>query len=188
MFAILFLCSKKLFLCILNKTINMAELTTSLPSHINDGATSTILKAGLIAGLLDATAASIQYFIMTGNNPVRVFRYIASAVFGKSALEGGTGTALLGFLFHILIATSFAAFFFFIYPKIRFITRSKVLLGLLYGLAVWAVMNLIVVPLSFGKFTFVLYKAVMAALILMFCIGLPISLIVSKYYSRRGVE
>lgn len=160
------------------------QQSSSLSIANRKNAALTILKAGLIAGILDATAASINYKIATGNNPIKVWKFVASGFFGKAALTGGTSFAIWGFIFHMLIAATFAALFFFIYPHVKFLSKNKVLTGLFYGIIVWMIMNLIIVPLSHTpKFPFNATKAILAAGILMVCIGLPISLIVAKYYS-----
>ena len=63
---------------------------------------------------------------------------------------------------------------------------DKFIAGILYGLFVWAVMNLAVVPLSFGKpVSIVVNKAAIAALILIAAIGIPVSLLADKYYSKK---
>lgn len=87
-------------------------------------ATSKFIKAvlitGLIAGTLDASAACIQYYINPGNNPARVFRYIAFAVFGAQTKTGDLyGWAASGLFFHYLIATIWALFFFLCYRPIK---------------------------------------------------------------------
>ena len=82
--------------------------------------------------------------------PVQILQGIAAVAFGKTIIGNETIMALLGLLFHFIIAYSFAAGYFFIYPHVRFLHRNKIISGLLYGIIVWAIMNLIVVPLSNG--------------------------------------
>ena len=145
-------------------------------------AATTILKAGLVAGTLDITAAIIVAFVK-GYSPILIFRYIASAVFGKEAAASGWGMVAIGLLFHYLIAFTWAAIFFAIYPFIRRLIKSPVVAGLLYGMLVWVVMNLAVVPLSRIKQAPFVWPGVLREMaILMVCIGLPISLIVSHSY------
>ena len=147
----------------------------------------TIILAGLTAGTLDITAAAIQYYIKTGKGPGGVLRFIARGVFGKEAATGGFPMACWGLFFHFVIAFLFTLFFFWLYPKIRLLSKNKIVTGLVYGLFVWSVMNLIVVPMSnTPKLPFDINKAIIAMLILMFCVGLPISLITGKYYSRKS--
>ena len=144
-----------------------------------------ILAAGFVAGTLDITAACTQYYIKTGKGPAGVLRYVASGIFGRPALSGGDAMAAWGLLFHYLIAFLFTIFFFLVYPRIPLLSKNKVVTGLVYGLVVWAVMNLVVVPISaVPQGPFKLKNAAIAATILMFCIGLPISLIIGKYYSK----
>ncbi|MGB8193843.1 MAG: hypothetical protein WCF67_18060 [Chitinophagaceae bacterium] len=149
----------------------------------------TILLAGLVAGVLDITAATIQYYLVTHNNPTRMYQFIASGIFGKEAFAGGTSMAVVGLLFHFLIAMTFAAFFYLIYPKVYPLFKNKVVMGLVYGIFAWCVMNLVVVPMS--KITprpFRIVPAAIAMGILMLCIGLPIALIVHRHYARRGIS
>jgi hypothetical protein len=145
-----------------------------------------IILTGFIAGTLDATAAIIQFYIKTGKSPVIIFVYIASAVFGKDAFSMSQFIAFAGLLFHYLIATIFSAFYFLIYPKIKFLQKNKTVDAIIYGIFVWMVMNLIVVPLSHvqaSPFNFV--NALVAAVILILCIGVPVSFIAFSFYKNR---
>lgn len=153
-------------------------------------ALQTILLAGCIAGTLDILSACTQYYINTGKNPLRVLNYVASGVFGKeTAYAGGTTMPVLGLLFHYIIAFSFTVFFFWLYPKWKALSLNKFITAVGYGLFVWAVMNLLVVPMSqTPKGPFDISRAMIAAAILICMIGLPITLIVGNYYAKKGVE
>jgi hypothetical protein len=145
---------------------------------------SSIIKAGLIAGTLDICAAMLNFYIRTGNGPEPIFRYIARAAFGDAAKEGGTEYIIAGILFHYLIAFGFTILFFLIYPSLKkWFSPSFIIAGLMYGMIVWCIMNLIVVPSSnigMGKFT--VTGVTREMLILMFCIGLPIAFFSKKHY------
>ena len=104
-------------------------------------ATTTITKAGLLAGTLDILCASVQFYIRTGKNPAAVLKFIASGIFGKAAITGGTEMALLGLLFHFIIAFTWTIIFFFFYPQISHIAKSKMIAGLLYGLFIYTIMT-----------------------------------------------
>jgi hypothetical protein len=146
-----------------------------------------ILATGLLAGLLDGLAAIIQYSIKVGKNPANIFKFIASGVFGKEAFAGGDTMVLYGLLFHFLIAGLFTAFFFLVFPKIKWLGENKVAAGILYGIFVWTVMNMLVLPLSNTRpLPFYAGKALVAVLILIACVGLPLSLIANKYYRKNG--
>lgn len=134
------------------------------------------LKVGLLAGLLDISAAFIQFYLRTGRNPLTVLKFIASGLFGPQALTGGSGMMIVGLLLHFLIALSFALFFFWLATRLPALRKWWVLSGILYGLFVWAVMNLLVVPLSrTPQRPFSWPGALMAMAILVVCIGLPIA-------------
>lgn len=146
----------------------------------------TIIYAGLVAGILDALAAMTMLIIRGGKDPAAVWRYVASGVFGKEALVGGTDMVVWGLAFHFFIALSFAAFFFLIYPQLHRYISSPAVVGLLYGILIWVIMNRVVLPLSqTPPQPFDPAKAVIGMLIIMIMVGLPISLIVSRHYSGR---
>src|SRR5689334_4100112 len=114
-----------------------------------------VLLTGMVAGILDLTLGVLGASVMNNghlpeNIPVylrNVLRYIASAAFGKE--EGNeTKMELAGFFFHFFIAISFTWFYFLIYPSIRLFHRSVLASTVIYGLFVWAIMNMVVVPLS----------------------------------------
>lgn len=149
-------------------------------------ATATIIKAGLLAGTLDICSALLYYYFKTGKNPVNVLKYVASAVFGKSALSGGTTIALAGLLIHFVIAFTWTIIFFLLYPRISSFLKNSIVTGLLYGIFVWLVMNLVIVPMgSSPKAPFKLSSAIINMVILIYAIGLPIAIIVANYYKNE---
>jgi hypothetical protein len=145
-----------------------------------------ILLAGIIAGALDAAAAIIDYYIKTGKNPVIIFVYIASGVFGKQVFGGSQSIAIFGVLFHFLIAILFSAFYFWIYPGIKFLHKNKLTSAVIYGIFIWLVMNLLVVPLSITHtWTFHITDVLKAMLILIVCVGMPVTFMASSYYRKK---
>lgn len=147
-----------------------------------------ILLAGLLAGTLDISSAFI-YVSILGREPIRVLYYIASGIMGKSATQQPTTLiAVFGLALHYFIAYSFTIFFFLIYSKLKIMAKNKYITAVVYGLFVWAVMNLVVVPLSnviHGPFN--LKNAAINAGILIIAIGLPVSLIAHAYYSKKNI-
>lgn len=159
-------------------TIPSAKKTRTLASYI--------IIAGLIAGTLDITAACIQFYIKTGKGPEPIFRYISSAIVGKEAYTGGTGIILLGLFLHYLIAFIWTILFFLLYPVIRNFSRNIIVNAFVYGLIVWSLMNLVIVPLTkitTAPIDFV--KAIPGILIIIVCIGLPISILAEKHFKTR---
>jgi uncharacterized membrane protein YagU involved in acid resistance len=106
-------------------------------------------------------------------------------VLGGDAFKGGLPIAFLGLLFHFFIATSFAAFYFLIYPRVKFLSTQKVIAGLLYGIFVWIVMNLLILPLTLiPQSPFEFYFVLRNVIVLMLMIGLPVSFLAHRYYSK----
>lgn len=148
----------------------------------------TIFLSGLIAGTLDILAAVIIYaVVLEKTTAIKILQSIASGVFKKEAYTGGPIMAWYGLGLHYLIAFIFAWFYFIIYPYLPFLKKNVILSGILYGIFVWIIMNLIVLPIVFPllpekHFDFPLLLSI---LILIVCIGLPIASITRKYYSFR---
>ncbi len=106
-----------------------------------------IVYATLLAGALDATDGVI-FFGFKGLNPIQVLQFIASGVLGAASFKGGLATASVGVLVHFAIAAVVAAIYILASQRISALRSRSVPLGLLYGAAVWAVMNLAVLPLT----------------------------------------
>jgi len=160
--------------------MNAATSTT----QTKPSASKTILLAWLTAGILDIVAAIVVYvYIMARTTTIGLLEGIAGGALGKSAFNHGNAMALVGLCFHFIIALSFTIFYFFIFPYISLLKTQRILSGLLYGIFVWCVMNLAVLPLLQIRSIPTKWNSILiGAAILMFCIGLPISLIVSRYY------
>lgn len=146
-----------------------------------------IIKAGLLVGTLDILAAFIYYFIQTGRKDVfNVLKYVASGLFGKDAFSGGNQIVLAGLLLHYTIAFVFTLLLFSLFSKVKVFTKNKILLGTGYGVFIWMVMNLIVVPLSsIGVRPFDTVNAVIEILILIVCIGIPLSIRANNFYAKK---
>jgi hypothetical protein len=132
------------------------------------------LLTGLLAGLLDA-AAALGFFVARGNKqPGMLFRYIASGVFGPAAFGPGNRMVVLGVFFHFLIAMFWVGIFFWAYPRVALLHAHPLVVAAGYGLFVWILMNLVVLPLSRVKpRPFSVSFIVVNILILMITIGLP---------------
>lgn len=146
---------------------------------------NSIIKAGLIAGTLDITAACTSSYIRTGGLPAAVFRFIARGAFGDAAKTGGTEMIIAGVLFHYLIAFSFTIAFFLIYPKLKqWISSYIIITGLTYGLIAWCIMNLIVVPLSKIPPSQPKTSQIVTGMLFLMCfIGVPVAIFAKKHYS-----
>jgi hypothetical protein len=159
--------------------------STENPYRMADqrSAPKTVITAGLLAGTLDAIAAMALTYFVHGRNPQGVFKYIASGAFGKEAFSGGWDMVLFGLIFHFLIAMAWALFFFLLYPKIQVLSRNTFATGMVYGIVIWVVMNLAVLPLSnVPPGSIGLSAAITGMVILMVAVGLPIVMVVHKHF------
>ena len=146
-----------------------------------------IFWAALIAGTLDITGACVASWLRAGVTPQRVLQSVASGLLGPAAYTGGSKSAVLGLALHYLIATTWTVVFFLASRKLRFLLRQPIAWGLVYGVIVYAFMNFVVLPLSaFPQRTPpTLSGRIIGLLIIMFCIGLPIALIV-RHFSNES--
>ena len=146
-----------------------------------------VLAAGATAGVLDITAAFVQSGVR-GVAPAAVLRYIASGLLGRSAFAGGTGAAALGLLMHFAIATGWAALFHAAGRRFPALVERPFVAGPLYGILVCVLMYHVAVPLSAvppSSATPTLANLAMRYVIHVFCVGVPIALVTSRF-ARRG--
>ena len=141
-----------------------------------------ILWGGLAAGVLDLAAALVTNG-WRGVAPIRILQSIASGLLGAESYQGGSGTAALGVALHFLIALAAAAVYYAASRRLKFLTRRAMVAGLLYGVAVYLLMNLVVLPLSAfpHRVSFAPASLVTGLIIHMLCVGLPIALAVRRH-------
>lgn len=144
-----------------------------------------ILIGGLLAGILDITAACVMWGIRTGAPPRRVFQGVAAGLLGRAAFDGGWPAALLGLTFHFLIAFTAAAAYYAVSRTFEFPNRNPVVAGLLWGIAVFGVMYFLVLPYTKVHPTYTVKALAPLVVIHMLFVGLPISLSVKRYADRR---
>jgi hypothetical protein len=140
-----------------------------------------ILAGGLAAGTLDILDAFVVA-ALTGGSPIRVLQAIASGVLGSPSYELGALSASLGLGLHFFISTTAAAVYVLASRSLPILVRRPVACGLVFGLAVWAVMYFLTLPLTFGR----PYQAPAWPLLVnqlgihAVGVGLPIALIASR--------
>lgn len=161
-------------------TASTPDMSVSQKSTVSTSIKAAILYATLVAGALDALDG-VVFFGLKGLNPIQVLQFIASGVLGAAAFTGGLTAAGVGVLVHFSITAVIAAIYIFASQRVSVLRSQWVLCGLLYGAAVWAVMNLVVLP-----HTAVAHSPITLAALLngilghAFLIGLPIS-----YFARK---
>ena len=136
-----------------------------------------ILVGGSIAGACDLTYA-IVFSGWHGVPALRILQSVASGVLGSAAYQGGAATGALGFVLHFLISYAAAAIFYVAALRFDFLTRQAILAGALFGMLVYGVMNLVVLPLSAfpHKVTFPAVLLFSSLFVHMFFFGVPIAL------------
>jgi hypothetical protein len=142
-----------------------------------------IARATIVAGTLDILSAFF-YASPEGHGPLVVLIGVASAVWPGARHAGATG-AIAGLLLHFFIMLIMASIFVLVAARIRWTRRQPLIAGLLYGLSLWAVMNLVVLPLRwptlFPHFTALgLAEQLFSHLVL---VGIPIA-----WIARRSVD
>jgi uncharacterized membrane protein YagU involved in acid resistance len=140
-------------------------------------ALSSIVLGGLVAGVFDITYATVFSYFRSGVPPMRILQSVASGLLGSEAFEGGVPTAALGLALHFGIALVAAAVYAFASQYLPLLVRRPVLAGSVYGIGIYAFMNLVVLPLSRfpRKPSFPLPVLITGLLVHMFLIGVPIA-------------
>ena len=137
-----------------------------------------ILLGGLIAGICDISAAFINSGLR-GRSPMWVLQSVASGLLGADSYTGGIRSAALGLVVHFSIATVWCAVYYAASRRLALLVRRALVCGLLYGIAVYFFMYLVVLPLTFHRSFMTPLSAVLTSLLIhMFCVGLPIALVV----------
>ncbi len=149
-----------------------------------------ILYAGALVGVLDITAACIEVYVNYGFAPPRLLKGVATGLLGRGALDGGFGTAALGLLMHFTMAMTVAAIFYALSRRLPLPQKilGVVIVGLLYGAAVFAVNNYATAPLlswvrSLYLHTPISFRHPMGwsqFVIHLFCVGLPVALVMHQ--------
>jgi hypothetical protein len=146
----------------------------------------TVLWCGLLVGTLDILAAFANAYISFQIGPISVLKYIASALFGSTALTGGTEMVIYGLLMHYGIAYFFTALYFFLYPRLGGAAQNNIVLGVMYGLFIWLLMNLVAVPLTKIPHRHMhVPQTIINIVILMVMIGVPLSIITDNFYAGK---
>ena len=147
-----------------------------------------ILLGTLVVGALDITEV-IVFFGLKGVAPTRILQSVAAGLIGRgAAFEGGIPTALLGLGLHYFISFAVVCVYFFASHKIAALRDSPVIIGALYGLLVYLVMNFVVLPLSAsGPPRFTTTGVLNGLFAHVFCVGIPTALIARARDMRQVV-
>lgn len=161
----------------------MAELAHSA-SRVSEPVSQpipAIAVGGLIVGALDLIYAIVVY---SPHKPILIPQTIASGVLGMQSYDMGISSAVLGAIFHFVIAFCAATVYYLASRKLAFMVQKAVICGLIYGALVYFFMHVVVLPLSAAphRHAAFIYQA-SEFVEHWFCVGLPIALSV-RHYSR----
>lgn len=152
--------------------------------------TRALLAGTLAVGILDIADAFVFFWLRSGVRPTRILHSIAAGLLGReAAVAGGITTAMLGLGLHFFIAFVIVLTYHFASRRLKALTERPVILGMLYGLVVFAVMNFVVLPLSAAPPRSAPAGAVLlnGLLIHAFGVGLPAALS-ATWASRRHAD
>jgi uncharacterized membrane protein YagU involved in acid resistance len=131
-------------------------------------------------------AYAVASVVLQGFKPIVLPQAIASGLLGMKSFEGGIPTAILGTVLEFLVTFVATAVYYVASRKLTFLTRRAVRWGLLYGIAIYFFMNLIVLPLSAApKFDHTVASRASDLIVHMIFIGLPMALVVRRYSARE---
>jgi len=154
--------------------------TPALSSLQNYNPLLAILWAGFTCGTLDISAALVVYRYF-GRPPIRLLQGIAAGVLGSRSFQGELPTVLLGLFCHLFIAFSAVTVHLTASRWIPFLPAHAIISGVFYGVAVYFFMNRVVVSLSGAiPYPFSFQLLVIGVVIHIFCVGLPIALVVRR--------
>lgn len=102
------------------------------------------ILGGLVAGTVDIGSAMLIFHL----GPVPILHSIGGGLLGRASFRMGLSSALLGLALQWLMSILIAAIFVAACRRAPELARRWVAAGLAYGVAVYVVMNYVVVPLS----------------------------------------
>ena len=139
-----------------------------------------IAIATAVSGTLDIMFAMVLT-IFFGREIGNMLRYVGSGPFPQ-ATEMGAGGAMLGLLVHFALMAIMASVYVLAARRIPALVERPIQWGVLYGLATYAVMNWLVVPMRFGTplppSPLSMATQLFAHIVL---VGVPIALIAARY-------
>ncbi len=114
---------------------------------------SAWIRTGLLVALSDGLFASATGILIPPYaTPFRVFRGVASVLFGRGVLTGGVPMALVGIMMHICVALFWSGLFLLALRNSTMLRDAiqswptAILVATVYGLSIWLIMSLIVIP------------------------------------------
>lgn len=141
-----------------------------------------ILWATAVVVVLDGIAGTIYFYTLLHLTPGQFLQWIASAINGASAFTAGSSTIIEGFIIHVLVTIIMAVVYYFAFRSVDLIRKNVILSGIVCGLGIWLVMNLLVFPHSNVPPTpFVLFNAIVSIIWHIVLVGIPFAVITNSH-------
>jgi hypothetical protein len=165
----------------------MATTTAAFAPQSVSNIGKAIGLATLVAGALDIGDAVVMT-LLHGRSVEKMLQGIASGLLGKAAGQGGLAAAAFGLGLHFAIMLVMVSVFVAAAVRLPTLTKRPLIWGLLYGIGLYLVMNLIVLPLRFHPPARPFDAAAFANQVFAHTclVGLPIALITARLLKRRG--
>ena len=166
-----------------------------IPSASTVTTTQAILTGWLLCGVLDIAAACLQSWVQAGRTPAQVLRGVASAIWGRAAVDAGIGMAAIGLAMHFTVALTATLVFYALSRRVALLRTAPLwIVGPLYGAVVFGAMNYGTLPaLSWVRSLYLdtppRWPGAMGwpqLAIHMLCVGTPIAWGVRAAGDRRG--
>lgn len=150
-------------------------------------AIQAVLRGGGVAGALDI-AFAISFAAFNGMAPQRLLQTVASGLLGKAAFSGGWPVAALGLALHFAMSFLWAGGFLLAASRARALAARPFAGGVAFGVVVFLVMRLVVLPLSAFPFPvrFAPLATVLDLLSHTLLFGVPIALAARRALVRRA--
>jgi hypothetical protein len=160
----------------MNTAADSIAVRSDSHAHLRSAAARAILIGGSLAGLFDITYAMLRW-------SWHVPRVVAGGLLGPDALRSESlAVWFLGLILHFAITNIDAAIYYAASRKLEFLKQHAVVCGLFFGIAMYLVMNLIVVPFSaLHRAADIPVAALREGLVVHMLLGLTIALSVKRF-------
>ncbi len=150
--------------------------------------TKTILWSSAVVVVTDGIAGILYFLLLLKMGPALFMQWIASAINGPTAFAAGTSTIVEGFIIHVIVTIIMGAVYYYAYKKSSLIRRNTIASGIIYGLGIWLVMNLLVFPLSnVPPAPFVLFNAIVSIIWHIVLVGVPFA-VITNTHSKNSIN
>ena len=126
----------------------MSVAQTAQRTGIETGGAKEVVGAGVVAGIIGGMLMAMIMMMATaagGMGLLAPLRLIAATFYGKEAMSGG-GPLLVGLMIHMMNSMVFGVIFAWIAGDRR-ATLPALMAGMAFGVAIWAVMILVGLPM-----------------------------------------